>query len=179
MADDRPRTHVRLRYEGAARPSLILDAGSLNVLSTRPYVMDSDGDRHRMMMFAAAASALLEDAQRMLELRSTASQLREAMASRAPIEQAKGIIMASMRCTPDEAFERLVKLSQRRNVKLRQLAVDIVAASSRAGPADAPRTGRSAATAERAARPELQRGPPRQPAPSTGSRPARSREPRG
>jgi len=32
MADDRPRTHVRLRYEGAARPSLILDAGSLNVL---------------------------------------------------------------------------------------------------------------------------------------------------
>lgn len=32
MAEDRPRTHVRLRYEGAARPSLILDAGSLNVL---------------------------------------------------------------------------------------------------------------------------------------------------
>lgn len=32
MAGDRPRTHVRLRYEGALRPSLILEAGALNVL---------------------------------------------------------------------------------------------------------------------------------------------------
>jgi hypothetical protein len=32
MSSERPRMHVRLRYEGAARPSLILDVGALNVL---------------------------------------------------------------------------------------------------------------------------------------------------
>ena len=32
MSSSRPRLHVRLHYEGATRPSLILEAGSLNVL---------------------------------------------------------------------------------------------------------------------------------------------------
>jgi PilZ domain len=32
VSSSRPRLHVRLHYEGATRPSLILEAGSLNVL---------------------------------------------------------------------------------------------------------------------------------------------------
>jgi hypothetical protein len=106
-------------------------AGSLNLFSERPDVMLSESDQQRMMIFGAAAAALLEDAERMMELRATADQLQQAMTSRAPIEQAKGIIIASLHCTPDEAFTHLIKLSQRRNMKLRALAADIVRANAR------------------------------------------------
>ena len=49
------------------------------------------------------------------------------MASRATIEQAKGIIMAHKHCSPDEAFQVLVRASQRENRKLREIAELIVA----------------------------------------------------
>jgi GAF domain-containing protein len=52
--------------------------------------------------------------------------LQIAMASRAVIEQAKGIIMARDRCTADDAFEMLKRISQTRNVKLQQIAQAVV-----------------------------------------------------
>jgi len=58
--------------------------------------------------------------------RELANQLHEAMASRASIEQAKGIIMGTVGCGPDEAFERLVQQSQHENVKVRELAEELV-----------------------------------------------------
>jgi hypothetical protein len=42
------------------------------------------------------------------------------------IEQAKGILMAESRCSPDEAFAMLRAASQRSNVKVRDLAEEIV-----------------------------------------------------
>jgi len=42
------------------------------------------------------------------------------------IEQAKGILMARDRCSPDEAFELLKRISQHRNAKLRDIAQTIV-----------------------------------------------------
>jgi GAF domain-containing protein len=54
-----------------------------------------------------------------------AAHLRKAMESRAVIEQAKGIIMARDRCTADEAFDMLKRISQQQNVKLRDLAQTI------------------------------------------------------
>jgi len=53
-------------------------------------------------------------------------QLREAMRSRAVIEQAKGIVMGERRCTAEEAFDVLVKLSQDSNRKLRDVARGLV-----------------------------------------------------
>jgi GAF domain-containing protein len=55
-----------------------------------------------------------------------ALQLEEAMASRAVIEQAKGVLMARERCTPDDAFDMLRRASQRSNTKLREVAQQIV-----------------------------------------------------
>jgi AmiR/NasT family two-component response regulator len=43
------------------------------------------------------------------------------------IEQAKGIVMAQQRCGPEEAFDLLRRASQRANVKVHVLAVQIVA----------------------------------------------------
>ena len=55
-----------------------------------------------------------------------AYQLQRAMESRATIEQAKGILMAAQRCSPQAAFGILVRASQNRNRKLRAIAEEIV-----------------------------------------------------
>jgi AmiR/NasT family two-component response regulator len=52
--------------------------------------------------------------------------MQQAMASRAVIEQAKGILMRDRGCTPDEAFEVLVTLSQTAHMKLREVASRLV-----------------------------------------------------
>lgn len=54
-------------------------------------------------------------------------QLREALSSRAVIDQAKGIVMAQRGCSAEEAFEVLSKVSQNRNIRLRVLAEQLVA----------------------------------------------------
>jgi hypothetical protein len=62
-------------------------------------------------------------------LEAEIAQLYEALASRATIEQAKGIVMAAHRLSPEQAWQLMAKVSQDRNVKLRQLAqatVDLV-----------------------------------------------------
>ncbi len=57
--------------------------------------------------------------------------LEQAMQSRATIEQAKGIIMATMSCDADAAMQLLIRQSQDQNIKLRELAAEIVRNTSR------------------------------------------------
>ena len=64
-------------------------------------------------------------------LRAENEELRAALESRATIEQAKGIVMATMHCTPDEAFDLLRQQSQHENRKLRDIARDLVIGTSR------------------------------------------------
>jgi hypothetical protein len=52
--------------------------------------------------------------------------LHRALQSRATIEQAKGVLMALRGCSEADAFDLLVRLSQRRNVRLRSLAEVLV-----------------------------------------------------
>ena len=59
-------------------------------------------------------------------MRELAGQLEQAMASRAVIEQAKGVIMAMRAMSEHEAFDVLRKASQERNIKLRVLAEEFV-----------------------------------------------------
>jgi AmiR/NasT family two-component response regulator len=40
---------------------------------------------------------------------------------------AKGALIAKHGCNPDEAFARLVDQSQRRNIKVRDVAIEILA----------------------------------------------------
>jgi GAF domain-containing protein len=53
-------------------------------------------------------------------------QLRASLASRAVIDQAIGVIMAQQRCTAADAFAIVRTASQNRNIKLRQVAEQIV-----------------------------------------------------
>jgi hypothetical protein len=68
----------------------------------------------------------------MNRLRTEVDQLRIALESRAVIEQAKGIVMATVRCDADAAFALLVEQSQHENRKLRDIARELAAAQSRA-----------------------------------------------
>jgi GAF domain-containing protein len=76
--------------------------------------------------FAAQAAVVLVNAQAYWGARLQSEHLQLAMAGREPIDIAKGIIMNSMGCGPDEAFDILVKQSQHENRKLRDIAIEIV-----------------------------------------------------
>ncbi|MFI6515012.1 response regulator [Spirillospora sp. NPDC050679] len=65
-----------------------------------------------------------------------ASDLAGALDTRSLIGQAMGIVMAQQRCGPDEAFRLLSRMSQRRNVKLHDLARDLVRRVSGGGAAE-------------------------------------------
>ena len=72
--------------------------------------------------FAAHAGVALAN-MHLYEVQShVAEQLQTAMQSRAVIEQAKGILMGARRCSAEEAFGILVRLSQDSNRKLRDVA---------------------------------------------------------
>jgi hypothetical protein len=58
---------------------------------------------------------------------SAFARLRAQLASQPVIDQANGILMARSGCDPDEAFDILRRASQRSQVKVRELAADVVA----------------------------------------------------
>jgi GAF domain-containing protein len=79
-----------------------------------------------LSLFAEQASLVLANASAYWGARLKSEQLSESIQSRAVIEQAKGIIMSSLGCTADEAFAHLTKQSQHTNIKLRDIAQQIV-----------------------------------------------------
>jgi PAS domain-containing protein len=60
------------------------------------------------------------------KLRSELTGVRTAMRNRAVIEQAKGVLVERLGVSPDEGFDQLVRLSQRANIKLIEVAAAIV-----------------------------------------------------
>jgi AmiR/NasT family two-component response regulator len=100
--------------------------GALNFYSRAAKAFAGDGV-HVASQFAAQAAIVLANTQAYWDARELSQQLSEAMKSRATIEQAKGILMGAQRCGPDEAFEILVRASQRENRKLRDIAANVVA----------------------------------------------------
>jgi AmiR/NasT family two-component response regulator len=87
-------------------------------------------ETQRLEHFARSASRALAVAVRLASYTALVDQLRASLATRAVIDQALGIIMAQNRCNQADAFGMLRGASQRRNVKLRQLAEEIVASVS-------------------------------------------------
>lgn len=113
-------------------PLLIDDEylGSLNLYGTRDHGF-RELDAALLGLYTTAAEAALRNARRYLQARRQVEQLQEALASRAVIDQAKGIVMAVHRVPADEAFALLVERSQRENRKLRDLAERFVDEVSR------------------------------------------------
>lgn len=104
--------------------------GALNVYSTRTAAFDAE-QVELLQVVASYAAVAVANAHAHHSAREQARQLSEAMTSRATIEQAKGIIMGERRCTADEAFAILTRLSQSTNRKLRDIAAALVEQASR------------------------------------------------
>jgi AmiR/NasT family two-component response regulator len=65
-----------------------------------------------------------------VELRARNEQLGRALASRAVIDQARGMVMALAPCSSGRAWDLLVDVSQHCNVKLRDVAAALVATTT-------------------------------------------------
>ena len=104
--------------------------GALNLYAKTEHAFDSP-DTETACLFASQAAIVLANATAYWSARAKAEQLEAALASRAVIEQAKGIIISTMRCTADEAFGILTKQSQQQNRKLREIATEIVTFAGR------------------------------------------------
>lgn len=99
--------------------------GSLNLYSRIDGAFDPF-DQKLMRLFTGAASAAISNARRWYHARQQIRHLENALTSRAEIDQAKGVLMAVHGISATEAFDRLVEQSQRRNIKLRQVAIDLL-----------------------------------------------------
>ena len=100
-------------------------AGALTLYARWPRAFGM-AETARAEQFAGHASGALTLALRMASCNDTNDQLRSSMVSRAVIDQALGVIMATERCPQDRAFAVLKTVSQNTNVKIRDLATTIV-----------------------------------------------------
>jgi GAF domain-containing protein len=99
--------------------------GTVNVYSRRIGAFGVAG-RRIAELAAAAVAGILQNVAERDAMQTLAHNLERALSSRAVIDQAKGMVMARLGVDADEAFARLVKLSSRLNIKLRDLAGLIV-----------------------------------------------------
>lgn len=99
--------------------------GALNVFAEGPDGLRTK-DLYLAERIAAPAAATLANARAYRRALQLGEQLQEALESRALIEQAKGLLMGVEHITAEEAFERLRQISQRRNLKLREVAAQLL-----------------------------------------------------
>lgn len=100
--------------------------GALDCYARTPAAFGEDQVR-RAVELAGHVAVAVANIFTYTEAATRASQMEAAMASRSVIEQAKGIIMAQNHCDPESAFRILSRASQGRNIKLRDIAADLVA----------------------------------------------------
>jgi GAF domain-containing protein len=99
--------------------------GALNLYGYARHAFDHS-DLVLVRMAASRAADALAAAVQVAGARAVAGQMEEAMASRAVIEQAKGVLMVRHSISEVVAFELLRRQSQDQNVKLRVLAAQLV-----------------------------------------------------
>ncbi|MFG1665026.1 GAF and ANTAR domain-containing protein [Streptomyces sp. Y7] len=100
-------------------------AGALN-LYAGPSGAFTHTDLAALRSLAAQATGGIALAQRIIEAEEFAGQMKAAMQSRSVIDQAIGVLMGQRRCTAEEAFGILRSLSQHRNIKLRDVCIELV-----------------------------------------------------
>ena len=105
-------------------------SGALNIYAGKPETFDDDAII-LAQTFAGYAAVALANAHLYDVTATLAQHMQAAMENRAVIEQAKGIIMGDRRCTAEEAFKILSRLSQETNRKLRDVAAALVAQADR------------------------------------------------
>jgi PAS domain S-box-containing protein len=95
--------------------------GVVNAYATEPDTF-VDLDVHTAELLASAVASVIHQVGEHDRLTNLTGQLEDALTSRAAIDQAKGIIVARYGCDPEEAFQRLVRVSRNQNIKVREVA---------------------------------------------------------
>lgn len=108
--------------------------GAINVYSQGTRAFD-DESAEVAKTFASYAAIGLANAHLYQSTAALAAQMEQAMASRAVIEQAKGIVAAEHRCSTEDAFTLISRRSQSSHRKLRDVAADIVTEATTPQPA--------------------------------------------
>ena len=98
----------------------------LSLFGVRPGVLDA-GSNPMADMLAAFGGAMLTNATAYDQAQRTASQLKDAVVARSVVDQAKGILMHALGCDAHDALRRLRRESQRRHVKVTEVAREVVA----------------------------------------------------
>jgi putative methionine-R-sulfoxide reductase with GAF domain len=99
--------------------------GALDLYSGRSGAFDESA-RAFGTVFAAHAALALAGAQVHAHDAGVADGLREALVARDVIGQAKGILMATQQVDADTAFDLLRRTSQKQNLKLREIAEQVI-----------------------------------------------------
>jgi AmiR/NasT family two-component response regulator len=111
--------------------------GALNLYAAK--FNGSDRDRAAADALAAHAALVLSNAVAWDNVHGTNIRLTQALASRAVIGQAQGILMVREHIGPNEAFAMLRRASQRTNRKVREIAAELAAQATAGRPTEADR----------------------------------------
>lgn len=112
------------------------ELGAIKVYSGLPDAYDERAER-LLELFARQAAILLANTQTLSDARRLSAELTTALNNRDVIGQAKGVLMARGAADEHAAFRLLVEASQRSNVKVHDVARQLVA-SAQAGPPSQP-----------------------------------------
>ncbi len=108
-------------------PLLIGDTvlGAMNIYGHAEGAFD-DRAAELGELFAVPAAISIQNAQALARAQQLAAQLESALTHRATIDQALGILMSRISCTPAEAFDRLRTMSQTQNRKASVVAQQLL-----------------------------------------------------
>jgi GAF domain-containing protein len=95
--------------------------GALNFYSEERDAL-RPGQREEAMLFAAQASVTLSNLRAYADKVTEVEQLEFGLETRTVIGQATGLLMAQEGLSSEEAFQKLAKVSQAANIKLREIA---------------------------------------------------------
>jgi hypothetical protein len=98
----------------------------LALFGARPGALDADGVPMAEML-ARFGSTVFANSLAYGQAQRTATQLKDSVAARAVTDQAKGILMHALGCDADEALRYLRRESQRRHVKVTEVAARVIA----------------------------------------------------
>ena len=123
---------LRLDINSSLSMPLVVRGATIGALSMygddlKAFGIDSERLAER---FARQASATLANAEIHDRTVALVTQLNQALESRSVIDQARGVLIARGRGTPEDAIATLKQRSQRENRKLRDIAIEIVADAS-------------------------------------------------
>ena len=119
---------AQLGVHSALSLPLRVDGSTLGAMNIYAHATNAFDDRAVALgeTYAIPAAISVQNAQALSHAQRLATQLQDALTSRAVIDQALGIVMSRSGCPADEAFDKLRIISQTENRKLAVIAQQVV-----------------------------------------------------